>query len=323
MIAATNINTNSQRPGQSYWKTMRYLILREYWEYKSLYLWLPLILGAVMFFLFTYFMVGSMRGKDLAALMAMNIPQIVTTSNFFPSMYWPLAWTAALVGLYHLMASLHSDRLDRSVMFWKSLPVSDGQAVVSKIVFPLVIGPFFAFICSLFAYLGFCLVACVYVSLEGQNIFSSMFFSYALWKDPLQVFSLFPIYFAWALPTVGWVMLVSASAKSRVFPWAFGLPFLAELMLVFTNFHFKLEWNMLWITNNIFARIVGGLFPGLWTMADSPAGIATVEHNMFLIESAYTQGWFMLTSPKLWLGVFAGIAMIIMSIRQRRYADVI
>lgn len=117
-------------------------------------------------------------------------------------------------------------------------------------------------------------------------------------------------------------MLVSACAKSRVFPWAFGLPLLTEMILLFTNLHFKLEWNMLWITNNIFARIVGGLFPGLWTMADSPSGIATVEHNMFLIDSAYTQGWLMLTSPKLWLGIVAGITMIFISVRQRRYADV-
>lgn len=323
MIA--NTHTSSQRRAQSHWKTMKYLVLKEYWEYKSLYLWLPLILGGLMFFLFSYFMVDSMRGRDLAAMLEKNIQiqHIVTTSNIFPSMYWPLAWTAALVGLYHLMASLHSDRLDRSILFWKSLPISDWQTVLSKVVFPLVIGPFFAFIFSLLAYLGFCFVVCVYASLKGQNIFIDMFFNYALWKDPLQVFSLFPIYFAWALPTVGWLMLVSASTKSRVFPWAFGLPLLTVLMLVSTNFYFKLGWNMFWIINHIVARIVGGLFPGLWALADSPDGVVSGEHNMFLIDSAYTQGWLMLTSPKLWLGIVAGITMIIIGVRQRRYADVI
>ena len=163
----------------------------------------------------------------------------------------------------------------------------------------------------------------MYAGLKGQNIFVDMFFSYTLWKDPLQIFSLFPIYFAWALPTVGWVLMVSAYAKSRVFPWAFGLPFLVELMLVFTNFHFKLDWNMFWITNNIFARLVGGLFPGLWALADSPAAVASAEHNMFLIDSAYKQAGLMLVSPKLWLGIVAGTAMILISVRQRRKADVI
>lgn len=305
----------------NYWKTMRHLIRREYWEYKALYLWVPAFLSTILFALFSYFSFYEIGEMEPTAMYLFG--RTLTDSNIYPSMFFPLAWTSALVSIFYLMSSLHADRLDRSVMFWKSLPFSDGQTVFSKLVLPLLIGPITAFVLSLLAYIGFCFLTIVYAGIKGHGFAFELFVSDAMWRDPAKVMALLPIYVAWALPTVGWMMMISAWAKSRVFPWAIGLPLLTELILTFANFHFKLGIDMLWVTNNIFARLLGGLFPGLWALADSLDGLVSVKHNMFLLGSVYEQASLQFTSGKLWFGIAVGLAMIFIAIRQRRYAEAI
>ena len=49
--------------------------------------------------------------------------------------------TAALVSLVYCLGALHNERHDRRILFWKSLPVSDRMAVLSKVLVPLAVLP--------------------------------------------------------------------------------------------------------------------------------------------------------------------------------------
>ena len=54
------------------------------------------------------------------------------SSYDFIAVYIGLGW---LAGLYYLLSSLYTDRKDNSVLFWKSMPVSETQNVLTKLLF--------------------------------------------------------------------------------------------------------------------------------------------------------------------------------------------
>ena len=56
-----------------------------------------------------------------------------------------IMFTVFIVGIFYCLDALHGERRDRSILFWKSLPVSDLTTVLSKVFVPLVILPVLTF----------------------------------------------------------------------------------------------------------------------------------------------------------------------------------
>src|SRR5438046_9006498 len=56
-----------------------------------------------------------------------------------------LILTAFIVGVFYCLDALYGERRDRSILFWKSLPVSDLTTVLSKFTIPLIILPLLSF----------------------------------------------------------------------------------------------------------------------------------------------------------------------------------
>src|SRR4029077_20027961 len=56
-----------------------------------------------------------------------------------------MIFTVFIVGVFYCLDALHGERRDRSILFWKSLPVSDLTTVLSKAIVPLVILPVICF----------------------------------------------------------------------------------------------------------------------------------------------------------------------------------
>ena len=57
--------------------------------------------------------------------------------------------TAFLVGVFYCLDALHGERRDRSILFWKSLPVSDLTTVLAKASVPCRVLPPRAFALAL------------------------------------------------------------------------------------------------------------------------------------------------------------------------------
>src|SRR6202035_1181850 len=53
---------------------------------------------------------------------------------------------AFLVSIFYSLEALHSERRDGSILFWKSLPVSDLTTVLSKASIPLVVLPLLSYV---------------------------------------------------------------------------------------------------------------------------------------------------------------------------------
>src|SRR5262249_51453335 len=120
-------------------RPMYWSIRRELWENRSICI-APLIVAGV--FVFGFLLSGftaSQRVRALIGQPAMKQRVAVTMPyNFIAGL---IVLTAFLVGVFYCLDALYGERRDRSILFWKSLPVSDLTTVLSKASIPLVILP--------------------------------------------------------------------------------------------------------------------------------------------------------------------------------------
>src|SRR6201998_605863 len=129
-IASTHIAATRR----FYWS-----IRRELWEHRSIYV-APLAAAAIFLF---GFLVGlphhlhAVRTQDQAH-QALDIPYQLAAAL--------IMGTAFIVGIFYSLDALYGERRDRSILFWKSLPISDLTTVLSKFAIPLVVLPLLTFV---------------------------------------------------------------------------------------------------------------------------------------------------------------------------------
>ncbi|WP_210235883.1 ABC-2 transporter permease, partial [Mesorhizobium sp. M1C.F.Ca.ET.212.01.1.1] len=75
----------------------------------------------------------------------------------------------AFVVFFYCLGALYDDRRDRSILFWKSLPLSDTQTVLSKVISALIVAPLIAVIAGIITMLGFLLVISVVALMHGGS----------------------------------------------------------------------------------------------------------------------------------------------------------
>src|SRR5437588_6452997 len=118
-------------------------VWRELWENRSIYI-APLAVALVVLFGFmisTYGMPERRRGVLLMDL----AKQRTLISEPYDVAAMMMIFTVFIVGVFYCLDALHGERRDRSILFWKSLPVSDLTTVLSKATIPLVVLPLIAF----------------------------------------------------------------------------------------------------------------------------------------------------------------------------------
>jgi ABC-2 type transport system permease protein len=172
-------------------KISRYywLLRRELWEFPSLYI-VPLMAGGVAVVTFA---VNAVRG------VSMPFPPHAFAAGL-------VMGSAYIVAIFYALDTLYAERRDRSILFWKSLPVSDTATVLAKLTVPLVISPLITFGVTVvtfaastpFVHLGVPLLRTSWL------VFYHMFTVHALWYAPL----------------FGWLFLISAASKRMPFVWA-------------------------------------------------------------------------------------------------------
>src|SRR5437764_4183498 len=292
-VTAPGNNNAPTRP--FYWS-----VWRELWENRSIYI-APSIVAAII--LFGSF-VGAFHlpGKRRNALLldpahrraAIEIPYDIAAVM--------LILTAFIVGLFYCLDALHGERRDRSILFWKSLPVSDFTTVLSKATIPMVVLPM----------ISFAIVVCVQVVMllmtSGVLIFHGM--------SPATTWGAFPVFQNWLVllyglvaialwhsPIYGWLLLVSGWARRATFLWAV-LPLLAIGIferITFGTSHFG---------SSVMKRLTGF----------APGAFDFNPHHSIAIDSLtqLTPGRF-LGTPGLWIGLVMAAAFLAAAVRLRRY----
>src|SRR5207237_5754552 len=115
----------------------------ELWENRSIYI-APLALTAVM--VFGFFI------ASIAALWSNSVkldPQPDKLAQHFNLVAVLLMATMFIVAIFYCLDALHGERRDRSILFWKSMPVSDVTTVLSKVAVPLLVLPLITFVLTI------------------------------------------------------------------------------------------------------------------------------------------------------------------------------
>ncbi len=317
--------------------TMKWLLKREFWEHKGGFFWAPIVVSLIMAVVTAgTILFGVIKGREanikingqvvtnlaeefMGEKRAFAIEQVTAIS--YTSSVAPLLVVLSFTIFFYCLNALFDERKDRSVLFWKSLPVTDSATVLSKVAMALGLAPLMTlFFGTILAFL-----VVIFISLGaaagGINIFGGVLSSPALYLAPLQIVAALPIYVLWALPTVGWLLMVGAWARSKPFLWAIGTPLLAVGLIAWFNKIFNFGWDINWMWKYIVGRGLLSITPGSW-FAYSHEDIELIEGAKNLeVGTLLTQSWQQLTTPNLWIGAAIGAAMIYAAIRLRRWKD--
>lgn len=325
---------------------LKLLLKREFWEHKGGFLWAPLVAGGI-FLLLTLMglIMAEVAGRRMDAqeiqidgetvrVGALDLGKL--TSKMGPeemrhvagaidlSLYTAAGWgliVLAFVVFFYCLGSLYDDRKDRSVLFWKSLPLSDTQTVLSKVLSATVVAPVLAVAAGLVTMIGFLMLTSVFVLIHGGNPVTLLWGPGSPLLITANLLASIPVYALWVLPTVGWLMFCSAWARSKPFLWALMVPVFAGIFVSWFDLMQLFDLETVWFWKNIVARSLLSVAPGSWfdvasfgsSNLDGPAAI----HNLINLRSIYS----VLGTPQLWIGALVGGALIAASIRLRRWRD--
>jgi ABC-2 type transport system permease protein len=277
-------------------------VRREIWENRSLYL-APLTVAGVIIIGFMFTAVGLADRRR--AVLALNDPATAQAAIEMPySMAaMMIMFTAFLVGVFYCLDALHGERRDRSVLFWKSLPVSDFTTVLSKITIPLVILPAISFAVIVATQLMIFLISSVVLLAHGISPMTTLAHTNLLQGVLILVYGLVALSL-WHTPTYSWMLFVSAWARRAAFLWAI-------LPAVAVTFFEKIVFG-----TNYFATFLKHRFLN-W--ADEAFAFRHTSHGAPILDSLsqLTPARY-LAAPGLWLGLIFAAVCVAAAIRLRR-----
>jgi len=317
--------------------TFVWLLKREYWEHRGGFMRAPAI-TALVFLAFTImglitaevtmrrmsFDFNNVHMQELLANISSNdISRAQAAVDVaLLSLGSPIGIVLFIVVLFYLLGALYDDRRDRSILFWNSLPLSDMQTVLSKVVAAAFIAPAFAVAAMIALHLGFLVLLSIYALIHGINPFPLLWSPVHLIDLWIKLIVMIPLNALWALPCIGWFLLCSSFVRAKPFLWAFALPIVSGVLIWWIDLMSQLSLPRTWFWQHIVARVLFSIFPGSWmngstirALAQSHQGDVDVLGSMLSMESLKT----LFVSADTWIGAIAGVAMIIAAIYFRKH----
>jgi ABC-2 type transport system permease protein len=275
-------------------------VRRELWENRFIYI-VPLIVACVEFFGFLVSTVGlPERRRDLLLGDPANVRSQIEAPYDIAAMM--LILTAFVVGFFYCLDALYGERRERSILFWKSLPVSDRTTVLSKSTVPLVVLPLVTFATVIATQLVMLIWTSLLLITHGMSPASTWTYVPLAQNSIVLLYGLIAIAL-WHAPIFGWALLISGWVRRAAFLWAV-LPILAISIfekITFNTSHFAavMKDRLLGFAPNAFAF--------------EPHGVVGITSLLQLTPGRY------LSTPGLWLGLLFAAFCIAAAVRLRRY----
>jgi ABC-2 type transport system permease protein len=278
-------------------RPMYWSMRRELWENRLLYL-APLAAAAV-------FLVGSVINM-IALRRRMHGVWPVDPLHQHNALAMPFHLAAALimgialiVGVFYTVDALYGERRDRSILFWKSLPVSDLTTVLAKLSIPVVIIPLLSCAIAVATQFIMLLLASLVLAGSGANL-------HALWtqapffRESLGLLNhMLTVHGLWYAPFYGWLLFVSAAAPRAPLIWAATPPFVISAVE-------KIAFNTTYFLDLLKYRFVG---------PDTPAAAGKEMMDQMLAFNAMQ----FFSEPGLWAGLAIAAVFLAAAVRIRRY----
>ena len=279
-------------------KTYSWLIRREIWEFRATWL-IPAVVGGVL-------IIATLFGRIDMSAFDSQLASVNMGTVFLLGLGVLFYAVMSIYSSWYLMDCLYNDRRDRSILFWKSLPVSDTQTVLSKLFMGLLIIPLVFMVASDLTSL---LMAFV-LSIRSHATLGGALWHPGIWFQ-VQVLWLYVIVTTaiWYLPVAGWLMIVSAWAKRAVMLWTLLPPLVLYLIEKwFLNTHV--------VQNVIGRRLVG------YAAVAYHGNEKWINENLSDTSPAVSVWRFInpagfFSDLAVWIGLAVGIAMIVCAIQLR------
>jgi ABC-2 type transport system permease protein len=272
-------------------------VRRELWEHRSIYI--APIVAASVFLLGFFISMVSLRHR-MRGVWPLDSAQ---GRDVFATRYELAAalimGTALIVGIFYTLDALYGERRDRSILFWKSLPVSDLITVLSKLTIPIVILPLLSFAITIATQFVMLLLGSIILLGSGVNIATLWTEASFIHVSLVLLYHLLTVHGLWYAPLYGYLLLVSAWAPRAPFLWAFLPPFVicGVEKIAFNTSHFLalLQYRLL------------GQGDAMEPHSAPPDFMASLMPAHFF------------STPGLWTGLALAAVFLFAAVRLRRY----
>lgn len=289
------------------------LLKREVWEHKAFWI-LPLVVAGLflateIFGLGTWLIYPghaqfSVGNGDLQhggqAIMGLTMGSAVVFNMFL-----------GVLVFFYLVDCLYGERRDRSILFWKSLPVSDLETVLSKLGAAALVAPLIFFVIMAVTEVVGLILFFLVAAFRMPELVSHLFHPVVLIESWLLVIYGMLVQSLWFLPISGWLLLASAWAKKSPILWAV-MPPVAIMIIEPIAFGTSKFLHLLGY------RLSVGVFRETFNL----------DGHQFMVGSSYAESlvtasnvWHVLSSPGMWGGVIVGVVFIGGAVWLRRYRE--
>ncbi len=297
------------------------LVRREIWEHRSIWVAPAVVALVVTLLTIASFVAASGFGeaKDMAIILASNVSDAERKA----------ALTAFLLGntivflmamwflmIFYSLDALNAERKDKSILFWRSLPITDAETVVSKLFTAVILIPLVTFAAVAVSQLVNLILMSIWVSVEGGSPGHLIWGSLPLFDTWLATFIVLLAIPIWISPLIGWFLFVSAWTKRGPFLTAF-LPIAVLPILEYVVFRTSMLGDA--IVNRFSMKTMPLFDLDVFRFFDDQKFRGAAEENLSLL-SLLDPGKFLI-SLDLWLGLIVCGLLITAAIYVRRYRD--
>ena len=302
------------------------LIKRELWEHRSIFVTPIAIASVVMLGTLTALVfVGEFQDELYLAIFAAqnaagaDIPRKAVLTGLFIGSSWLFLLSLGVLTVFYALDSLYAERKDKSILFWRSLPVTDAETVISKLFTALFVIPAIAMIGIMATHLVNLVITSLWVSSKGGDAGMLIWGSVSLFDN---WFAMIIVLFAiaiWMSPFIGWFLFVSAWTKRSPLLMAFLplilIPMFEGIFLRSTHF-MESVWG-----RSAQIPIFTGIDMKLFFDEDNPMhSAANMPEEMVSLLTHLDVGKFV-TSVDTWIGIVVCGLLTTAAIYVRRYRD--
>jgi len=282
-------------------RLMYWAVRREFWENRAIYL-APLgVAGLALFGVLLGLIHLPETVRKAATLDPMKGHALIEQP--FGLVAAMLMGTFLIVAVFYCVEALQRERRDRSILFWKSLPVSDLITVAAKASIPFVVLPLLTIAITIAV--QFVMLLAGSVVLAGNGLSVAAYWSQVsfIQMSLLLLYHVMTVHVLWSAPVYGWLLLASAWARRAAFLWAVLPPLVIATLekLVFNTGHF--------------ATFVGQFLSGRGTEAVTAPGTTPMDPSTQVTLFRF------LGTPRLWIGLAVTAAFLALAVRLRRYRE--
>ncbi|HSA92146.1 MAG TPA: hypothetical protein VLE48_03975 [Terriglobales bacterium] len=282
-------------------RRMYWAVQRELWENRSIFIAPVAVAGLALvgFLISTIYLPARMRAAS--ALGSTQHYELIAQPYLLVAGLMML--TTLAVGTFYCLDALYGERRDRSILFWKSLPLSDLETVLSKMITPVLILPLVAFATAAMTQWIMLLVSSAVLLGSGLSVTTLWAHTPLFQTWPLLLYHLLTGHGLWYAPVYGYLLLVSAWARRAPFLWA-ALPPLAIAAFE------KIAFNTSYFGTMLVHRLLGGA-----------GGDNFMASSLSMDPMMHFQPGQFLVSPGLWIGLALTAGFLAGAAHLRRYGE--